>query len=216
MSGLGAWSYGTYKFGMTVPDNRVQHGIDAFKRELIYNGFGDGIVLGNGTFGNITRDQTKKFQQSKSLTADGEIGQTTARYLFAKRCHEINTARNIPGGLTGRLGSLESANDPVAQGFSDPNDEGWGQINAIFHPDITLEQKWDPAFAINWVADQLVAATNHCAGDWDGGVAAYNVGWTYAQDWVADGKPASGKVVNGIDWYSRATEYVNLVKKAKP
>lgn len=217
MNGLGAWSYGFYHLGMEVPDGRVEAGIFAFKQELIYNGFADGIILELPSWGGHAVTQTKKFQASTGqIKADGVLGPTTARYLFAKRVHAFTVAHGIPGSLVGRQGTLESANDPVAQGYTDVEDEGWGQVHLPFHTEITQAQAWDPSFAIPWLGSQLVGARNYCDDDWDGGVAAYNVGWFYARLWVRAGKPARGLVAESIDWYARATAYVALVKAAKP
>jgi len=215
MSGLGAWSYGSYKVGMDV-DDRVAAGIFAFKQELIYRGFGQGIKLDLPVYGNMIEARVKDFQTTTNgaLRVDGEIGSKTARYLFWTRANKVALNFSIPQRLLAKLGTLESANDPVAQGYVDPDDEGWAQIHMSFHPEITVEQAHDPSFAIPWAGAQLAAAADYCDDDWDGGVAAHNIGWFYARQWVRDQKPASGgPLIGDADSYERATRYVALVKR---
>lgn len=212
MSGLGAWSYGPYHYNMDVPDDRVRRGIFAFKQELIYRGFGRGIILDLPVFGSAARDRTIDFQNAIHVTPDGELGARTARSLFWTRANHEGLRAGIPYRLVARLCTLESNNDPVAQGFADEGDEGGAQIHMAFYPDITIEQAHDPSFYYPWVAGRLVSAAGYCDGDYDGAVAAHNIGWTYAREWVRAGKPAS-LVINGFDWGARATTYVALVKR---
>lgn len=213
--GIGAWSFGRYHYNMDVPNSRVAAGIFAFKQELIYLGYGEGIKVDLPIFGSNMRDQTLAFQKdSGGLDVDGQIGSKTARHMFFTRGNRFQNAHAIPGKLVVRQITLESANDPVAQGYADDGDEGLGQIHLSYHPEITVEQAWDPSFAIPWLGGQLVGATAYCDNDFDGGVAAYNIGWTYARQWVRDGKPASGGPLLGtVDSYARATKYVALVKQ---
>ncbi len=220
MSGLGAWSAEllgptrAYHFGMDVPDDRVRRGIFAFKQELIYKGLGRGIVLDLPIFGNSIRDRTAEFQRSCNLMPTGTIGPRTARYLFWTRANRCALTAGIPNRLVARIVTLESANDPVAEGFVDADDEGGAQIHLPFYPEISIEQAHDPSFYYPWVAGRLVAAAEYCDDDYDGAVAAHNIGWFYARAWVRDGKPASGgPPIGEADSYARATNYVALVKR---
>ena len=211
MSGLGAWSFGYYKRGMVL-NERTRAGILAFKAELEYIGHAQGIDLTLPVYGNMIEQRVKDMQATWNLTVDGKIGPKTARYLFWSRANREALSRGIPGRLVHKLVTLESAHDPVAQGFVDPADEGGAQIHMPFNPDVTLAQAWDPAFYFPWLADRLVDAREY-TGDWDGAVAAHNVGSETARLWVAAGKPPSGRVRDGIDWFTRATNYVALVKR---
>lgn len=218
MSGLGAWSFGYYHYGMEVPNDRVAAGIVAFKRALIDNGYVKGIVPDLAIFGSAMRNRTVAFQEHNGLTPDGIIGPTTARFLFRKYTFADEAAENIPNHLLGRLGFTESSHDPVAQGFEDPEDEGWAQINLPSHPQVTREQAWTPSFAIPFAGTLLGNFYAGVVRDWDGAVASFNVGQTYAAKWVKAGKPAGGLVVDlggeKIDVYARAYNYVLLVKAA--
>lgn len=214
MTGLGAWSQGYYREGMPVPNSRVAAGIHAFKQAVIDNGYGDKINLSAQKFGSAMDKATRRFQTVEGITADGAIGPTTARHLFRHYSFSVEAAGTIeiPDHLLQRLGGQESGHDPVAQGYVDPDDEGWAQINGPAHPNITLTQRWSPSFAIPWAASYLKTFYVDEAADWDGALASYNIGSYYAKKWVAAGKPATGPVVNGIDFYARATHYVASVK----
>lgn len=214
MPGQGAWFYGNYKYGMDVPDHRAERGIFAFKQELIYRGFSGGIKLELPIFGNSVRDRTKDFQRVSGLVQDGEIGPKTARYLLWARTNRVQIQFSIPNRRLARLLKLESGYDPVAEGVVDPEDEGLAQIHRPFFPEITLEEAWDPSFAISWAGAKLAAGFIYCDDDWDGAVAAYNVGSFYAREWVRAGKPESGgPLIGGQDVYARAHRYVELVDR---
>src|SRR4051794_13670721 len=119
MSGLGAWSFGFYSYGMQVPNNRVAAGITAFKQALIDNGMGKGIDLSLPIFGSNMKRRTVDFQKANSIGTDGIIGPTTSRYLFRVYSHEaeLTGTIEIPDHLLHKLGAEESGHDPVAQGF---------------------------------------------------------------------------------------------------
>lgn len=214
MTGLGAWSFGYYQQGMDVTSDRVAAGVQAFKHALIDNGYGTGINLDARGFGHSMTKQAKAFQRAHGLIVDGIIGPTTARYLFRQYSFPAEASGTIemPDHLCQRLGGAESGHDPVAQGYADPDDEGWAQINGPSHPKITLAQRWSPAFAAPWAASYLKTFYVNERADWDGAVASYNVGQFYAVEWVDAGKPSSGKFVNGVDVYARAHNYVNAVR----
>jgi hypothetical protein len=216
---MSAWAK-IYKVGLSAEvGSPVGYGIVAIKKELIFNGFGTGIDVGykdkNGNyfFGSGTATRAKEFQKSVGITADGEVGPTTARHLFAKRAAQEGFAKGVADNLLSKLKTLESANDPAAVGFVDPLDMGLMQIHMPFHPDVSQAEAFDPAFSLSWGANYLKSA-NASFKDWDAAVASYNVGSYYAGQWLKDGKPTSGGVIlsNGQDIYQRASQYVKLVK----
>lgn len=212
-SGIGAWNT-VYHYGMSVSNDRVAAGIHAFKLELINNGFSKGIDPKVRGFGNYARDRTKDFQRSRGLNADGTIGPLTARLLFQVRARRLQSEVGMPNDLLCRQKTLESANDPVAQGVQDSGDEGLMQVHLAFHPAITRAQAWDPGFILPWAVHTLQQYRVDL-NSWDGAVAAWNVGEYYARRWVNAGKPDHGLVVNGIDYYTRAYRYVKIVKESK-
>ncbi len=221
MSGLGAWSYGVYQRDMAVPDERVAAGIKAFKKELIFCGFGEGIVLEKPIFGNMIEARVRDFQTYAGVTVDGRIWSDTARALYRKRSDQLQRKYAIPHSYLARLKTLESNNDPVAQGYVDSNDEGIVQIHLPYYPDITREQAWDPEYAMGVAARGLVDAKTY-TGEWKGAAAAHNIGKTYAKYWVQQGYPATGGPImyvdsqgNPIYAFTRATRYMALVESVR-
>ena len=212
----GAWTF-YYREGFKASDDRQRAGIKAIKQELIYNGYDKGIDLTMvNVFGTAVSNRSKEFQAANGLVSDGVVGPNTALVLFRKRCRAAESSKGIPDKLVGRTGTLESNNDPIAEGYADPEDEGWGQIHLPFFPNVSIEQAWDPAYAIPFTANKLASDITYCDNDVDGGLAAYNVGRTYARRWVRAGKPASGgPELGGEDAYVRATRYVELVRGSR-
>lgn len=201
-----------YEPGMHFGDDgRKASGCRAMKQALVDNGFGDGIVLDNSYWGSKTTTRTKEFQAREAIKGDGIVGRVTARHLF--RMYDVATEKKygIPNHLVGRQCAWESGNDPVAQ--SQGGDQGRSQINPPSHPQVTLAQMWDPKFASNFDGSYLHGAFIFVGGNWDGAVAAYNVGGQLAKEWVAAGTPDTGGpriVVGGHeeDGFAHCTDYV--------
>lgn len=192
---------------------RYAAGVAAYKTALIANGYPTGIIPSSPIWGNFARDRAVEFQRAHNLTADGVVGPKTAQALLRIYVSTWESHYGIPDHLAGKQGTLESNNHAVAQGWADAGDEGWGQIHMAFHPDITVVQAWDPAFAIKWLAGQLWS--NHAnLKDYDAALAAYNVGYSTAKLWLAAGKPDHGGPVwsGNVDAFTRASEYVGLVR----
>ena len=204
----GAWPH-YYAQGLDYtsdPNGREAHGIYAFKNELIHNGFSKGIDPTLAKWGSSVTKRTKDAQRHFGLVEDGVLGPSTARALFRKRMSEAESAAGLPAHSLARICSLESDNDPVAQGWVDTNDEGIAQENLPSNPDLTQAQCWTPEFIVPHAASQLAARITHC-GSIMAGIAAWNVGNFYATKWREAGYPSSGLVVNGQDMYTRATGY---------
>lgn len=215
MSGLGAWSYGSYQRGMALVDERHRAGLAAFKREAIYLGHGQGVVVEANGFGEAFENRVKELQAAWGHAVTGRISAKTARYLFWPRANREALSARIPDRVVHKLITLESGHDPVAQGFLDDRDEGGAQIHLPFNPDVELREAWDPAFYIRFVADRLVDSYAYVGGDWDGAIAAHNCGNETARLWVKAGKPSSGRLIGTTDWFTRATGYVALVRGQK-
>ena len=210
----GAWPY-YYQLGLDFrsdPQGRDAYGIYAFKNELIYNGFSKGINPTLPYWGSGVVTQTKKAQKFFGLTVDGVLGPMTARCLFRKRCTTSELALTLPIHLLAKIKTLESGDDPVAQGVVDPDDEGLFQENLPSNPSLTQIECWTPSFIIPHAASQLFNHIKDCGNSSKAGTAAWNVGNFYANEWRLAGFPTSGgPIVDGQDIYSRCDQYVNLV-----
>lgn len=208
---MSAWSV-YYSYGFR-PDFGSPHayGLLALKRELAYNGCGQGLVLDIPVFGDAMRARTREWQERMTIHADGVIGPGTARSLFRKRVHDGELQYRIPYQYICKQISLESAWDPGATGSVDPRDRGLVQINAGAHPEVSDAEAFDPAFAIPWSAKVLRGHYDELR-DWDAALAAHNIGLYYARKWLAAGKPASGVLTaTGKDMAVIATKYVALI-----
>jgi Putative peptidoglycan binding domain/Transglycosylase SLT domain len=209
---MGAWTQ-LYRKGQTgQPGSPLAYAIVALKYELDYNGLGTGLTLDGTTFGVTMAQQVEAFQASRGLTADGVVGPSTAKRLFAKRMAALEASYGIEPGLICKAVSLESACDPGAVGVVDPADHGLVQINATAHPEVSLQQAFTPSFALAYYA-RTVAAVYAKTHDWDCAVAAWNVGGGGADSWCGLHKPSTGGPSWFPDLFSRATEYVALVKE---
>lgn len=216
---MGAWEH-IYKRGLDAEDGTpTGYGILAVKAELAYNDAADPLLnLDTTVCGNAFDRSAKAFQVAERLIVDGEVGRITAAALFRRRAHHAGLAAGVPNNYVCKIMHLESACDPGAVGYTDPNDLGLLQIHMPAHPTITVAQAFSPSFAITWAASTLASAYRNLQ-DWDATVASWNVGGGGAAAWLDAGKPSSLYVSwftdqNGdpIDLGARATEYLTLVK----
>jgi hypothetical protein len=196
---LPAYDYGRYREGMDGrKDARLGAAILAIKAELKYTGFARAAM---------------DFQKAAGLVVDEECGQITLRELFRKRIEWAERAYWLPAKSLGKKIALESAFDPVAIGFADEADKGIVQVNIRIH-DVTEADAFTPSYAIPWAAGYLFdqkKAVEERADTWRAARAAYNVGNFYATEWMKAGFPASGRVEDGIDWFTRAHNYLLAV-----
>lgn len=217
-AGVGAWSFGYYKLGLKADgDPRKKAGILAVKQAIIDAGYPQGIDLSMFVFGNAVTNRVKEYQAAQQLTADGIVGPTTARYLWRQYAGPVETELGIPNRWISRLGTGESNADPVAEGVVDPQDEGYLQFHLPYWPGTTLEQAWSPKYEIGQAGEKLKTLRRQTT-SWKGAIAAWNVGSTYARQWVDAGYPSSGGPSMGtdangntIDSFTRATHYYDYV-----
>lgn len=216
---MGAWEYGTIKAPTRGRDDpRLGALLIAFKTELVYNGYDDFNM--EPIYGGQVAAEVSRFQRAEGITETGAINPKTSRYLFRKRVDEIEAKHSLPSGTLGKKVNLESLYDPVAIGGQDPADRGITQINLKefggFH-DVTLEQAYEPAFALEWSGKYIRDLYNQILDETSvmkAARAGYNIGWTFARMWMYAGFPASGGPdLGGQDAFTRATEYLQLVDK---
>ena len=207
-----AWtSWYRYK-DSAEPGTPKAYALVALKRELAYRGYGQGLNTESLFFGAAARDRTKDFQDAMALNVDGVIGPTTARKLFKKRIWDAGHKYNINSLMLCKQLNLESGFDPAAVGYVDPRDRGLAQINSYWHPEVSDEEAFDPAFSIPWAAKYL-SDNMKALGDLDAALAAHNVGRYYAKQWLDAGKPVSGLyTADGKDYAAIITKYLLLLK----
>lgn len=213
---MGAWEYGGYhSITRAYDDPRLGAALIAVKRELKYNGYGTNLVTDTPVFGDAAENRTIEFQKDHGLTGDGVIGPGTASELFRRRISAAEAKYGLPSGAIGKQIKLESNFDPVAIGYADPDDTGIAQINLRLHPDVTKDQAYDPAFAIDWMGRYISAGQDvivKSANVMKAARAAYNIGNTYATQWLLSNFAGSGgPSLGGEDSFTRATNYINLI-----
>jgi hypothetical protein len=215
---LASWEYGSYKTTSGPIDSRLGAAFIAIKKELIVSGYGKSIVADSPVFGDAATKRTKEFQEDNALKVDGQVGPTTSKVLFKPRIDAVEKSFLFTKGTLGKLIGLESAYDPVAIGYADPDDHGFVQINLRIHTDVTVAQAFDPAFSITWAAKYINGSLARILTEINlekAARASYNIGVEYAKRWMEAGYPQSGGFFDGssIDWYQRATNYINLIDR---
>lgn len=222
---MGAWDFGSYKYDEKTRvgtdgrnDERLAAGIVAIKNELRYTGYARDAMVGDlPYYGSAVSNSVKDFQRAKGMVVDGNVGPRTAKELFRQRVNAVEDEYDLPRGVLGKKIYLESAMDPVALGTVDPDDTGIAQINLRIHQGVSVAQAYDPAFAIDWAAqyvrgqyEDIESALNIMKA----ARAAYNIGQTYARQWLLAGFPASGGPdLGGQDSFTRATKYIELIDR---
>ena len=207
---MGAWTQ-MYRKGMKPKQtDPAGYAISAIKYELDFNGYGQGLNFGP-EFGATCDENVRHFQMDENLQVDGVVGPVTAKKLLERRIGMLENNYGIPHDLMCKAVTLESACDFGAVGVVDPMDHGLVQINAGFHPEITIQQAFLPSFALDYYA-RSVAGVHQKLNDWDGAIAAWNAGAGGADVWVGFHKPAHGGPNWFPDLFERATKYVQLVK----
>jgi hypothetical protein len=190
---MGSWSNGGYQQGMGQRQGTdfVSLAIKAVETELVALGFK--IANPNGRFGDATTQAVKNYQLTERLLSDGVVGPLTAKALFHPRIADLESQYKIPYSLLCGIAAHESSFDPGAFG-SDPDDHGLVQINAVAHPDISVAQAYDPAFALEFCAkvtkDRHDFYFQRCkALAWSCAIAAWHSP-VDANDWCRTGTPS--------------------------
>jgi len=232
---VGAFDFGgDYRKGQSgLLDTRLASAIRAFKRELIYNGSRRKLRPWLPVYGDAMTQAVMDLQRARELPVTGRIDSDTAMEILRKRIETEERQRGWPHGILGKKLRLEAGGDPVAIGQDDPRDHGGAQINlASFkdkqgrpgYHDVRLRDARNPAFFVRWAADYIASQQRgiekrlgkdaHKYDTLRAARAAYNVGQYYATEWLKEGFPSSGRLVNDIDWFARATRYLKHIDLA--
>jgi hypothetical protein len=110
----------------------------------------------DGWYGKLSDQAARAFQSRAGLTADGYVGPATMRKLLDP---DISAAVIV--GVSLRLlrgiAIKESGLDPGAVGCVDPDDLGTCQLHRLATSPFTVEQAFDPPWALRYTALRLQA-----------------------------------------------------------
>jgi hypothetical protein len=200
--GVGAWRVPPrYKIGLATEvasQPRVKLAVRGIQTELCRRGYYS-PDLGTGTFGPHTADACAQFQRSKVLPVDGEVGFKTAAHLWSDHCHWFEAVHGLPIGLLHGLIALESAWDPGAEGWFDPQDRGIAQIRRASHPDVTDELAFgDQPFCLEWTAQRIANAYAGLGVErWEPAIAYHN-NPKKARAWAETGEPPDDQIAEYV------------------
>lgn len=183
----------------------VHLAVKAIQTRVNGYGYSPALVV-DGKFGKSSADGVKWVQAKLGFSAagqDGVVGPTTCKALFKDLLIWFGGVHHAPASQLHGFVMLESGYDPGAVGVTTPSDRGLNQINENAHPDITDEQAFDPAFAINYTAKRLsdariafsgksVDLKNKCA------IAQHNSP-LWAKQWYAAGSPPNDQIKKYVD-----------------
>lgn len=115
-----------------------------------------------GLFGPATSARVKIAQQRLGLEdAEGEFGRNTAKAYWKPIITHYAEIYQIDPKYTWGMMLLESSGDPGAVvGVENPGDFGLAQINHPSHPALTLDQIYDPYFALEWQTQNFAKSMN--------------------------------------------------------
>lgn len=179
--------------GQPVPldELAVHKGVKAIQR-LLNGCTGLGLqIKEDGIFQADTDHAVKKLQGLGSIKQDGIVGQKTMKTLLFVPITRKSAERWSGDQWKAVWGILhwEGGWDPGAVGYADKNDWGLAQVNTVAHPKVTLDQAFDPYWAIDFILDYLDNASYYLGRDIRDQVASYNLGIGGARQWIAAGRP---------------------------
>jgi peptidoglycan hydrolase-like protein with peptidoglycan-binding domain len=140
----------------------------------------------DGLFGAKTDAGVREVQRLGSVPADGVVGPTTMKTLLL-----LPIMKAAAGRWQAVYGLLQNEGgwDPGAVGYIDSNDLGLAQVNLIAHPTVTVEQAFDPFWAIGFINGYLANAEKYLAGNARDSILSYNLGIGGTRQWIAAGRP---------------------------
>lgn len=132
----------------------VSLGVEAIQSRINEYGYSPALIA-DGVLGPATALGIKWVQTKIGVGADGVVGPTTAKALWKDLLIWYGGVHHVPASQLYGFMMLESLADPGAVGVTTPSDRGLSQINLSAHTNITVEQAFDPHFAINYTAKRL-------------------------------------------------------------
>lgn len=139
---------------LNVNYQAVNLGVKAIQNRVNSYGYSQPLTA-DGVFGMRTAAAVKWVQARLGLYADGVAGPATCKAMWRDLILWFSAAYGVPAPHIYGFMALESTSDPGAVGYTTPSDRGLNQINLNAHPNITVEQAFDPNFSIDYTAKRL-------------------------------------------------------------
>jgi peptidoglycan hydrolase-like protein with peptidoglycan-binding domain len=188
--------------GRDVNYQAVHLAVKAIQARVNAYGYSPALVV-DGEYGASTAAGVLWLQKRIGIGADGVVGPTTAKALWKDLLIWYGGVYHVPASQLYGFVMLESGADPGAVGVTTPSDRGLNQINLVAHSNITVEQAFDPHYAINYTAKRLgdaraqfsgktVELKNYCA------IAQHNSPRD-ALAWYRDGSPPNDRIKRYVD-----------------
>lgn len=199
---------------VNLDDYAVHRAVVAMQRGLGDQADPDGI------YGPDTAAAVASWQAKRGLVDDGVLGPKTARAMWQPlldaACVRVESshAASLSKLARGHVG-VESGWDCAAVGVTTPADVGLGQINGDAHPELSVDDRLDPATALAFVArfvDGNLAAFGYVERD---AIAAYMLGQGGCRTWIKAGRPSTWqRLVGGVRTTVYVARYVDSVLAA--
>lgn len=143
--------------GKDVNYQAVSLGVKAIQARINAYGYSPALII-DGVLGPRSKAGIEWIQKRLNLTVDGQAGPATCKGLWRDLVYWYSGVNQVPASHVWGFTALESSFDPGAVGYTTPSDRGLNQINLNAHPNITVEQAFDPHFALNYTARRLRGA----------------------------------------------------------
>jgi hypothetical protein len=204
---VGSAARDTMRAGHTpsLDDLAVNFGVKAIQKLLNFTGAA--LVL-DGVFGKGTDAGVRTYQGKEEIKVDGSVGVNTMGRLLLPHIKRIGGKDwEVVYGLLKNEGGF----DPGAVGAVDERDLGLAQINGLAHPNMSIDQRFDPIIAIQFNADYLLRALKELGNVRDA-VLSYNLGIGGVKTWIKAGRPRMYSPDGGS--LRDTTQYVDRVLNA--
>lgn len=180
----------------------VNLGVKAIQNRINAFDYSPALVA-DGYLGSKSRAGIIWVQQRLGLVADGQAGPATCRALWRDLVGWFSAMRSAPASHVWGIMLVESMGDPGAVGYNTPSDRGLVQVNLVAHSNITPEQAFDPAFAIDYAAKRVGDARSKYGGKGADlqtkcSIAQHNAP-AWAKQWYDTGQPPNEKIAAYVE-----------------
>lgn len=187
--------------GRDVNYEAVNLGVKAIQARINSFRYSPALLV-DGVFGLKSKVAVEWLQTKLGLYADGVVGPATCKAMWRDLLYWYAGVNQVPASHLYGFMFLESSADPAAVGYTTPSDRGLSQINLVAHPYITVQQAFDPHFAINYTADRLAKAREKFSGKTallqrDCSIAQHNSPLA-AQQWYQAGVAPNEKIAQYV------------------